>query len=80
RQDRRGLNASWTQMGPSAGTLIATAVIALVTFGLSDQDFLVWGWRIPFILSVVLVVFGLWIRHGVDETPMFKEMEAHNTK
>lgn len=80
RQDRRGLNASFTQMGPSAGTLIATAVIALVTLTLSDQDFLAWGWRIPFILSVVLVVFGLWIRRGVEETPMFKEMEEHNTK
>jgi MFS family permease len=80
RQDRRGLNASWTQMGPSVGTLIATAVIAMLTSGLSDADFLDWGWRIPFLASLVLVIFGLWVRNGVEETPMFKELELSRRK
>lgn len=76
RQDRRGLNASWTQVGPSLGTLLATGLITLVTLGLSDQDFVSWGWRVPFLVSAILVGFGLWVRIGVDETPMFKEIEA----
>src|SRR5215472_17168090 len=45
RGDRRGLNASWTQVGPSGGTLIATAAIAVLTSQLSNADFLAWGWR-----------------------------------
>ncbi|MDR3440309.1 MFS transporter [Telmatospirillum sp.] len=76
RQDRRGLNASWTQVGPSMGTLLATALITLVTMTLSDQDFVAWGWRIPFLVSAILVGFGLWVRIGVDETPMFKQIES----
>ncbi|WP_199175833.1 MFS transporter [Telmatospirillum siberiense] len=76
RQDRRGLNASWTQVGPSLGTLLATGLITVVTLGLADQDFVSWGWRIPFLVSAILVGFGLWVRIGVDETPMFKQIEA----
>jgi len=80
RQDRRGLNASWTQVGPSGGTLLATGAITLITTGLADDQFLSWGWRLPFIASVVLVTFGLWVRSGVEESPMFQEMEAKHTK
>lgn len=80
RQDRRGLNASWTQMGPPCGTILATAVIAVLTSQLSDADFLKWGWRVPFIASLAVVIFGLWVRSGVEETPMFKELEASNRK
>jgi len=74
-QGTRGRNASWTQVGPAVGTLTATACIALVTYLLSSDAFLTWGWRLPFLTSLVLVGFGLWIRRGVDETPMFKELE-----
>jgi len=80
RQDRRGLNASWAQVGPSGGTLLATGVIAVLTSRLSDADFLSWGWRVPFIASLALVVFGLWVRSGVQETPMFQELETRNRK
>jgi len=80
RQDRRGLNASWTQMGPSGGTLLATAVIAILASQLRDAEFFRWGWRVPFILSLVLVIFGLWLRNGVPETPMFEELEKNNRK
>ena len=58
RQDRRGLNASWTQVGPSGGTLLATAVIAILTSWLSDAEFLGWGWRVPFLASLVLVILA----------------------
>jgi metabolite-proton symporter len=79
-QHQRGRNASWTQVGPSVGTLLATGGIALVTYLVSPDEFLSWGWRIPFLASVVLVGFGLWIRRGVAETPMFTELEQRGTK
>jgi metabolite-proton symporter len=79
-QHQRGRNASWTQVGPSVGTLLATGGIALVTYLVSPDEFLSWGWRIPFLASVVLVGFGLWIRRGVAETPMFTELEERGTK
>jgi metabolite-proton symporter len=79
-QRQRGLNASFTQMGPSAGVLLGTGFIALVTLALTPESFQTWGWRIPFVTSVVLVIFGLWLRRGVDETPMFREMEEHKSQ
>ncbi len=79
-QSRRGLNASWTQVGPSAGTLIATGVITVVTTLTTDATFTGWAWRLPFLMSLVLVGFGLWLRSGVDETPMFLELEAKHEK
>jgi MFS family permease len=63
-------------MGPSLGTLLATGVIALVTTQTSLEEFLAWGWRLPFFLSGVLVLFGLWVRTGVEETPAFRRI-AH---
>jgi MFS family permease len=77
---RRGRNASWAQMGPSLGTLLATGTIALLTWTLSANAFLDWGWRIPFFASVLLVGFGLWIRIGVDETPLFRQLEREQKK
>ncbi len=80
RPDRRGLNASWTQIGPSAGTLLATGTIALITACLSDDAFLAWGWRLPFAGSLILVGFGVWIRRGVTESPLFEGLaEKHRT-
>ncbi|WP_441618998.1 MULTISPECIES: MFS transporter [unclassified Cupriavidus] len=78
-QHQRGRNASFTQVGPSCGTLLGTGFIALVSLWLSPEDFQAWGWRIPFLSSVLLVVFGLWLRRGVEETPLFKEMEARKS-
>jgi metabolite-proton symporter len=75
KPDERGRNASFTQVGPSFGTLIGTGFIAAVSAWLSPEDFQTWGWRIPFISSVALVLFGLWLRSGVEETPVFLEME-----
>ena len=79
-QDRRGLSGAWTQMGPSGGTLLATGAIAMLTSQLDDLDFVTWGWRIPFLASALLVAFGLWLRNGVPETPMFEQLEAANRK
>ncbi|MEU2444830.1 MFS transporter [Streptomyces althioticus] len=70
---RRGFWASWPQTGAPAGQLLATGVLALLTAVLSESAFGAWGWRIPFLLSGVLVIVGLWIRLSVDESPVFKE-------
>ncbi|MGI5400691.1 MFS transporter [Streptomyces sp. CA-135486] len=69
---RRGFWASWPQTGAPAGQLLATGVLSVLTALLSDAAFVSWGWRIPFLLSGVLVVVGLWIRLSVDESPVFK--------
>lgn len=74
--NKRGRNASFAQVGPSCGTLIGTGFITLVTLALSVDQFQAWGWRIPFLLSLLLVMFGLWLRRGVEETPTFVAMQA----
>lgn len=73
--NKRGRNASFAQVGPSCGTLIGTGFITLVTVMMSGDQFQAWGWRIPFLLSLVLVIFGLWLRRGVEETPTFVAMQ-----
>ncbi|MFI1534810.1 MFS transporter [Streptomyces anandii] len=70
---RRGFWASWPQTGAPAGQLLATGVLSLLTAVLSDQAFGSWGWRIPFLLSGVLVIVGLWIRLSVDESQVFQQ-------
>ncbi|MFJ1790557.1 MFS transporter [Kitasatospora griseola] len=71
-QRRRGFWASWPQGGAPAGNLLAAGVLSLMTAVQSDAAFLSWGWRVPFLLSAVLVMVGLWIRLAVDESPLFK--------
>ncbi|GLW57982.1 MFS transporter [Kitasatospora phosalacinea] len=73
---RRGFWASWPQGGAPAGNLLAVGVLDLMTFVQSDEQFLAWGWRVPFLFSAVLVMVGLWIRLAVDESPVFKEALA----
>ncbi|MFJ1702193.1 MFS transporter [Kitasatospora sp. NPDC088346] len=72
-QRRRGFWASWPQGGAPAGNLLAAGALSLLTTVQSDADFLAWGWRIPFLLSALLVLVGLWIRLSVDESPLFKQ-------
>ncbi|MFJ8948952.1 MFS transporter [Streptomyces sp. NPDC102381] len=73
---RRGFWASWPQTGAPAGQLLATGVLSALTALISDAAFTDWGWRIPFLLSGVLVLVGLWIRLSVDESPVFKQALA----
>lgn len=72
---RRGFWASWPQCGAPGGNLLATAVLAVLAAVQTDEAFLSWGWRIPFLLSAVLVVIGLWIRLAVSESPVFLEAQ-----
>ncbi|HET9872313.1 MAG TPA: MFS transporter [Propionibacteriaceae bacterium] len=78
--DRRGLNASWPQVGVPIGLLLANGVLSLMGAVTSDAAFLSWGWRVPFLLSGALVVVGLWIRLTIAESPLFREVEVHETK
>ncbi|KQV16787.1 MULTISPECIES: MFS transporter [unclassified Kitasatospora] len=73
---RRGFWASWPQGGAPAGNLLAAGVLSLMTAVQSDADFIAWGWRVPFLLSALLVMVGLWIRLAVDESPLFKQALA----
>jgi metabolite-proton symporter len=69
---RRGFWASWPQAGVPAGLVLASAVLALLSGVQSDADFLAWGWRVPFLLSAVLVAIGWWIRTSVSESRAFE--------
>ncbi|ASS88178.1 MFS transporter [Geobacillus lituanicus] len=73
-KEKRGLFGSIPQMGVTIGLLLGTFVMSLMTL-MPDETFMSWGWRIPFLLSALLVVFGLWVRHGIDETPSFKKVK-----
>jgi MFS family permease len=71
----RGLIASWPQFGGPAGFFLAN--LAILAFSqMSGDQFLSWGWRIPFLLSIVMVGIGLWIRLGILETPIFRQVIA----
>ena len=72
---RKGFLASWPQFGVPVGLLISTIVVA-ASSAATGSNFLVWGWRIPFLLSIVLVGIGLYIRLGIMETPIFRTIVA----
>jgi len=74
---QRGFWTCWPQVGAPAGNLLAAGVFALSTFALSDEQFVAWGWRIPFLLSVLLVAVGWWLRRAVSESPAFRAEAAH---
>jgi len=71
-KNQRGFYGSVPQMGVTIGMLLGTLSISLMSL-LPEDQFLSWGWRVPFILSAVLVFIGLWIRNGIEETPAFQE-------
>ncbi|TDE53156.1 MFS transporter [Nonomuraea mesophila] len=73
--ERRGFWASWPQAGAPGGNLLATGVLAALAAWQSDATFLAWGWRVPFLLSGVLVLVGLWIRLSISESPVFQQAE-----
>jgi metabolite-proton symporter len=73
----RGLVASWPQFGVPAGVFLSNLVMLAFSWW-AGGDFFAWGWRVPFILSIVLVGIGLWIRVGILETPVFKQLVENN--
>lgn len=77
-EKRKGFFGSIPQAGVTIGMLMATFIVSLMTL-LSDEAFLSWGWRIPFLLSSVLVLLGLWIRKDIDATPEFKQVSRRGS-
>ena len=71
---RRGLAGAWPQMGVPAGLFLSTVVFGLFS-RLPDAQFMAWGWRVPFLLSVVMVAVGLFIRLRILETPAFTRLQ-----
>jgi MFS family permease len=69
----RGFITSWPQWGGPAGLCFANMAVLLFSW-LSGDQFLTWGWRVPFWLSIVMVVVGIWIRLGILETPVFRRV------
>jgi MFS family permease len=72
---RRGFHGSWPQMGVPAGLLLATSVFAVLSSALPEDAFLAWGWRVPFLVSIVLIGIGLFIRLRILETPAFEKLK-----
>jgi MFS transporter, MHS family, metabolite:H+ symporter len=70
---RRGLIASLVSLGTNSGTLAASALWAFLLAVLSDEQLLEWGWRLPFLLSFVLMIFAVWLRRSLKESPVFEE-------
>lgn len=73
-KNKRGFGGSVPMMGSAVGMLLGTLTVSIMSL-LPEEQFLSWGWRVPFVLSIVLVFCGLWIRRGLDETPDFKQMK-----
>jgi MFS transporter, MHS family, shikimate and dehydroshikimate transport protein len=77
---RRGFFGSWPQMGVPAGLLLSTAVFAVVQAMTSEAAFMSWGWRVPFLASIVLVAVGLFIRLKLMESPAFERVKETKTE
>jgi MHS family shikimate/dehydroshikimate transporter-like MFS transporter len=79
-QGRRGYYGSWPQMGVPAGLLLANLVFFASSSYIPEEQFLAWGWRIPFLVSIVLVGVGLFIRLRLLETPAFQQVQESGTE
>lgn len=75
--NRRGFFASLVQLGSPAAYLVPSALFAFLTTHLSEEQFLLWGWRVPFLLSILVVAVGLYIRLRVDESETFKAVKEN---
>src|SRR6201982_3707066 len=69
----RGFIAAWPQFGAPAGFFLANLAVLMFS-AISGDQFLTWGWRIPFLLSIIMVAIGLWIRLGILQTPVFRKV------
>lgn len=71
---KRGIISSLVAMGTNCGTLSATAIWAFMFFLLDKDQLVAWGWRVPFIASVVVMIFAIWLRMNLKESPVFDEV------
>lgn len=71
---KRGIISSLVAMGTNCGTLSATAIWAVMFFVLSKEELLAWGWRVPFLASAVVMIFAIWLRLNLKESPVFEKV------
>jgi MFS transporter, MHS family, shikimate and dehydroshikimate transport protein len=74
-EDKKGFYGSWPQLGAPLGLVLGTLVFSVVSSFLTDAQLYAWGWRLPFLFSIVLVVVGLWIRFTIAESPEFQKIK-----
>src|SRR5262247_171384 len=74
-EDRKGFYGSWPQLGAPLGLVLGTLVFSIFSATMSDAQFLAWGWRLPFLFSIALVIVGLWIRFTLAESPEFQKVK-----
>ena len=73
---RRGFTTSWAQFGAPAGMVLANGALYLMSVLTTEEQFQSWGWRVPFLASIVLIAVGLFIRLGILETPVFARLKS----
>ncbi|CAH5255199.1 Proline/betaine transporter [Enterobacter cloacae] len=76
---KRGIISSLVAMGTNCGTLSATAIWAIMFFALDREQLLAWGWRVPFLASVVVMIFAIWLRMNLKESPVFEKVNDEET-
>jgi metabolite-proton symporter len=77
---RRGYFGSLVQLAAPIGLLLANGAFALVTWLVSEEAFFSWGWRVPFLLSALLIGVGIYIRYNISESPLFQKIEESHTE
>ena len=77
---KRGIISSLVAMGTNCGTLSATAIWAVMFFALDREELLAWGWRVPFLASVVVMIFAIWLRMNLKESPVFEQVNEGSTQ
>ncbi|HEY9212563.1 MAG TPA: MFS transporter [Ancylobacter sp.] len=77
---RRGFYTSWIQTTATVGLFLSLLVILTLRLSMTPEDFAVWGWRVPFLLSIILLGFSLWIRMSLAESPAFQKMKDEGTR
>jgi hypothetical protein len=77
---RRGFYTSWIQTTATVGLFLSLAVILTLRLSMSPEDFAAWGWRIPFLLSIILLGFSIWIRLSLNESPAFQKMKEEGLR
>ena len=73
---KRGLFTSWIQLTATLGFFLSLAVIYVTRHVMSAESFSAWGWRVPFLMSVLLLAISIYIRLKLEESPVFAEMKA----
>jgi MHS family metabolite:H+ symporter-like MFS transporter len=76
---KRGIISSLVAMGTNCGTLSATAIWAVMFFVLDRESLVAWGWRVPFLASVVVMIFAIWLRLNLKESPVFEKVSENST-